>query len=245
MNSKVIDFWGITPETYIINEQAQITNTKTGNVLNGCPDKDGYLRVSLKVLGNKRKTFKIHRLVAKAFIETEDDTLQVNHIDGIKTHNYVSNLEWVTPLENISHAIKTGLRNHTGENHFNNIYSEDMVHEICKLIERGCATTTIIKHLGLENVDSISWLISDIKKGKNWTHISNQYTFPKEPHKAFKSKSHSYEMIDMICKLLLKRTLTTREIVETVFGEHKESHMALVRGIKNNKKYRSVSSLYW
>ncbi len=53
----------------------------------------------------------IHRLVARAFIPTDDYSLYVNHIDGNKLNNHVSNLEWCTPKENAEHAIKIGLVN--------------------------------------------------------------------------------------------------------------------------------------
>lgn len=51
----------------------------------------------------------IHKLVAQAFIPKSNEKLQVNHIDGNKQNNKVSNLEWVTNKENMNHAFKTGL----------------------------------------------------------------------------------------------------------------------------------------
>ena len=62
-------------------------------------DKGGYLRVGL-CDGEKRKTFKVHRLVCEAFHENPDYKPQVNHINEIKTDNRASNLEWATAREN-------------------------------------------------------------------------------------------------------------------------------------------------
>lgn len=65
----------------------------------------GYLRVYLYKNG-KRKHHKVHRLVAHAFIPNPEHKSQVNHIDGNKKNNSVTNLEWVTDEENKLHRNK-------------------------------------------------------------------------------------------------------------------------------------------
>lgn len=65
----------------------------------------GYLSLHLK-----NKQFKVHRLVAEAFIPNKENKPQINHKDGNKLNNNSNNLEWCTNSENQKHAWKNGLR---------------------------------------------------------------------------------------------------------------------------------------
>lgn len=69
----------------------------------------GYLRYCLTDADGKKQHLPAHRAVSLAFIENSEGKPFVNHINGIKTDNRVSNLEWVTAKENSDHAIKSGL----------------------------------------------------------------------------------------------------------------------------------------
>ena len=69
----------------------------------------GYKQVVLYKKG-KKENRRIHRLVAETFIPNPFNKIQINHINGNTKNNHVSNLEWVTPSENINHAIKNGAK---------------------------------------------------------------------------------------------------------------------------------------
>ena len=77
-------------------------------VLKAQHDKKGYCRVRVTIK-QKRKTFKVHRVVAECFLDNSQNLPQVNHIDGNKDNNTVSNLEWISNVDNAAHAIKNGL----------------------------------------------------------------------------------------------------------------------------------------
>ena len=71
-----------------------------------------YWRVGVQI-NNRQKHLAIHRLVAKAFIPNPDNLPQINHIDGDKNNNKVSNLEWCNNGYNQAHAWKNSLKDIT------------------------------------------------------------------------------------------------------------------------------------
>lgn len=92
---------------YSISNDGQVRNDKTNKILSQSTQQD-YKHVTLNIDG-KAKRMKVHRLVAQTFLENPENKPYVNHKDGNRSNNDVSNLEWVTPSENTKHAVKTGL----------------------------------------------------------------------------------------------------------------------------------------
>lgn len=84
----------------------------------------------------KKEEWKVHRLVAKAFIENPENYPTINHKDGNPLNNCVGNLEWCDQKQNVQHAYDTGLRR-------SNIHKYK--HEIIKDYEKGLAMRTISK----------------------------------------------------------------------------------------------------
>lgn len=130
----------------------------------------GYLFYRLRNDNKDTKRFSAHRLVALNFTPNPLEKPEVNHMDGNKENNYLDNLEWVTTKENINHAWENGLQKDRkgGANSFAKL-SEENVKEIIAMLSRGCSGVEIAR---LFNVTPSS--ISLIKKGKSWTHITQQ-----------------------------------------------------------------------
>lgn len=93
-------------DRFIIKKDGTTQKLK-GRVLSPGRGSHGYMTVALQDNGRK-KSCCIHRLVAENFLGTEDGK-EVNHKDGNKLNNKLSNLEWVTRKENTIHAYSTGL----------------------------------------------------------------------------------------------------------------------------------------
>jgi len=80
----------------------RIYKTRVPRLLKPIKHSGGYRRLKLRNNGNDKDVY-IHRLVAEAFLKHNKGDV-VNHIDGDKTNNNVTNLEWVTQRENVSHG---------------------------------------------------------------------------------------------------------------------------------------------
>lgn len=92
-----------TLDCFIVEKNGKIKR-KGQKILKQSFTSTGYLMVNLR-----GKYFKVHRLVALAFLPNPENKPQINHIDGNPLNNRLENLEWATPKENIEHAINTGL----------------------------------------------------------------------------------------------------------------------------------------
>jgi hypothetical protein len=98
------NYWVVIEDfpSYEINHIGEIKSIKSNRLLLGGKDRNGYHCVNLRK--NKKTYFKPrHRLVAIAFIDKIHGKDFVNHIDGNKSNNSASNLEWCNPQENNSH----------------------------------------------------------------------------------------------------------------------------------------------
>lgn len=134
--------------------------------------KTGYWTTTFTLKG-KKKSCKIHRLVAKAFLPTTEGKNCVNHKDGVKTNNHIDNLEWCTQAENNKHAWENGLvTGLVGELNGRAILNEKLVHEICKDYVEGLMPKDVIEKYSITRNQAIK-----IKCKTTWKHITTQYNY--------------------------------------------------------------------
>ena len=94
---------------YHVTKDGKIIRISDKKELKPSFDKKGYLRIRLHVPllshnPDKRKPYKVHRLVAMYYLDDYSPQLQVNHKNGNKSDNRVENLEMVTNRDNVIHA---------------------------------------------------------------------------------------------------------------------------------------------
>ena len=124
-----------------------------------------YLQLSLSAEG-KNKKHMVHRLVAQAFIPNPYSKSDVNHVNGVKDDNRLSNLEWCTHKENVDHAIRTGLFRPVGESGGNAKLTEDDVQHIRWLAAEGVKQEVLAEEWGVTRSG-----IRHVVTGRTWSHV--------------------------------------------------------------------------
>lgn len=157
--------WKACSKKYEASTGGHVRNAKTKRVLKEFVGKDGYLRTQFD-----GKTRLVHRVIAKTFIDNPDNLPEVNHINGNKSDNSISNLEWCTRNENLKHAYKHNLRNAKGTNNARSKLSEEDVRYIRKNYIKGDKVYGGIAMSKKFNVAHQT--ISAVVSGQNWKIIS-------------------------------------------------------------------------
>lgn len=129
----------------------------------------GYCEISLYKDG-KEKRFRVHRLVAKHFIKNNDKKPEVNHKDGNKLNNNASNLEWVTSIENKTHAWESGF-------YKRKVPLEDYLFIYCLNKFHGIMQRDIAKQYGVW-LSAIERVIREIRETKTYEEIADYYNSP-------------------------------------------------------------------
>lgn len=131
------------------------------------PNKKGYPTVALVCTDGERRRFSVHRLVAWKYVSLVEGKTQVNHIDGVKTNNDASNLEWADNSDNVQHAFDSGLMvGLKGEQQKSSKLTERDVHFIRYAHKQGA----LIKHLA-PVFDVSTACVGYVVRRQTWAHL--------------------------------------------------------------------------
>ena len=215
---------------YEVNELGEVFRVGNPKPKYQSVNRDGYKVVGLWK-NNKSTAKTVHRLVALAFIPNPENKPCVNHIDGNKQNNHVSNLEWVTYSENTIHSFQNKLQvPPKGEDVAVAKHTNEQVHEICKLMQEGLRNIEIIETYGYPKT-----LLKNIRNGSSWESIKSQYNIPE------RSRVLSEETVRWICSKLVEGYRICDIVRE---AENPRINKYNVKAIKDRKAYTYYSNEY-
>jgi len=220
-------------EHYACTEDGEIIKVTTGRIVSqflvGVP---AYYSVNLRTDKVSRQQ-RVHRLVALAWLDNDapDTKVHVNHKDGNKFNNHVSNLEWVTPAQNQQHAVNTGLKG-KGEGLYNSLLEDEQVHQICKLFLEGWTTKDIADKFEIPRNVALT-----IRSGDSYLHIRRLYDIPVKSREEF-----SESTVHWVCEQIVQG------VADATIAKHssnKRLSPAFVKKVRYKIRYKSISDEYF
>lgn len=179
-------------------------NKNTKNIIRTFGSKNKYLQTYIECLDCQNIVnfhVLIHRLVAYAFLEKKECDTDVNHKDGNPTNNNVNNLEWVTHIENVRHALDTGL---TPMKH-----TKESIEMIAKLLMDGLSNKEVADIMTKKGYECTLDQIYRIRNKDNYARFTEKYTFPTWHKRNAKNKELAIKVKD-----LMRAGLSTKEITK-------------------------------
>ena len=245
---------------YYISNFGRLYSTMYKNGAGGIreinPDKKtGYRGTTLSTIPEGDNTYdkasvRLNRLVMMTFAPEMDrdmSKLVVNHKNGVKHKDELSNLEWCTEQENIQHAYDTGLNKpNKGEKHHSAKHTDEQIHKICEGLEKGLDLTETAIYAGMEPTYENRKYISRIKRGDMWTHISCLYNIPQERYTINTASLTDLETHE-IC-LLMEQGFTNSEIADKLIpdrkGKDRYRYLHVLNELRERRTYKYVSKYY-
>ena len=201
---------------YNISNYGKIYSKRYDRLIKPQIDQFGYYRAHITIAPNTTYYTGVHKLVLMAFDPiVENDIYIPNHLNGKITDNYIGNLEWATVSENTRHALDNNIARVKCENNSRSVFTNDQVHYICSLMERGYSTSQILDTLKLpygKERNRIAAIIRLIHRGQTYLDISKQYNIPGLQGRV----TYPDEFAELVCQFLIdpNREFTIEEICD-------------------------------
>ena len=203
-------------DKYRISKSGIVKNNNTGYIYKSTirgMDKRTY--ITLMDINGKPHRILLNRLVANNFIG-HIDGMVVNHLDFDPSNNDVSNLEICTQKENIQYSINAGRIKRRGEDNVSHkgIFTEAKVRQICEILSNKeseeMSYSEILNTVGIQPDERSLDMMTKIRTGKLWTHISSCYDIPEYTRR--QTNTYSEYKADII--KLINDGYNTREIAD-------------------------------
>lgn len=228
-------------QMYMVSNHGRIYHKYLGTILNINIDSKGYSYKPLSTF-NGQKNYRVHRLVMEAFYYAEGcENLLINHIDGNKMNNLITNLEWCTYSENAQHAYDNNLisRIHKSK------YDKDIIRSICKMLENPDITCAKIAELNNVNED----LVYSIYFGRAHREISKEYNMVPRNKKPPKL---SDEQVEKICEFFqshspridMSKQYYRDALIFAGINDFSKSLLDITYNVYARKSYKRISNNY-
>lgn len=223
---------------YMISNKGRLFSTRTRKMLSPFLSRDGYFVTKLTQNDGKLIGVGVHRLVLITFspiINSED--YEVNHKDGVKINNDISNLEWTTPSENDIHAVYHDLWNISkGEDSPNTRLNNLEVDAFCALVDSGVSVVGASKKLQIDHKASYC-VFDNIYLGLAWIEISKKYNFTKRLYSQFSDTEFYYIIERIFYDTCANRTIYD-DMCKTLRGGATSNKYMIRKGINGISKIR-------
>lgn len=193
---------------------------------------------------NVSKDFKVHRLVAYAFLNKPDWADIINHLDNDGSNNLVENLEWTNCIGNNHHAMSICAIPHVrGENHQSAKLDNKALKIICDMLINKYTNSEIYSRITDMGYVCHKKSINKIRNKKTWKHITSEMIFPSA--KSVNKIEYDDKLIHDICKLIVENK-TNKEIINIMnLNEIMTKPRSYIPKIRNKKSKNYISDLYF
>lgn len=200
---------------YEVSDLGRVRRAASGRILKTSKSKR-YPLVGLSING-VQKVIHVHRLVTAAFLGICPEGMEVNHKNGNKLDNRLSNLEYVSHDENMKHSVRQGLRGK---------YSDETVREVIQLLKLRKPHLNFTEISTRTGVDV--YTVKSISGGKNRKATAMGF----QPDKFKRPRKLDQEDIEKIKQLLSENRHTQRELAN-MFSVNESSISRIKRGNSN------------
>lgn len=208
---------------------------KEGRLMKPMKDKDGYLQIGIRDKNGNRKFYRIHRLVAQAFIPNPENYSEINHKDCDPSNNAVDNLEWCTIEYNSKYRFSHGRACHKGEKGARATLTNQQASEIREKWNTGQykrKDLAIIYNVTVKVIDSII---------NNRNYIDESYIKLYDGSQNYTGENSSHAKLnEEQVRLIRKIYKEDKKISYKQLGEMFNVSRKTIEGIVNRRKWKHV-----